>query len=150
LSGGRRNEGPPSPRPSPPSPRAPSAPGECQGEGRELAPPTASAAARHSNPLPASGGRECGWRLLDPEADMKGLEPLIVARGVTRVLPGTVPVTLVRDIDVSIGSGELVAITGVSGSGKSSLLYLMGLLDLPTAGEVRIRDRATAHMDEPE
>jgi lipoprotein-releasing system ATP-binding protein len=43
-----------------------------------------------------------------------------------------------------------VAITGASGSGKSSLLYLLGLLDLPTSGEVRIKGRATAHMDEAE
>jgi lipoprotein-releasing system ATP-binding protein len=77
-------------------------------------------------------------------------EPLIVASGVTRVLPGVVPVTLVHDIDLEIGRNEFVAITGPSGSGKSSLLYLLGLLDLPTAGEVRIRGRATAHMDEAE
>jgi lipoprotein-releasing system ATP-binding protein len=77
-------------------------------------------------------------------------EPLIVASGVTRVLPGVVPVTLVRDIDLAIGRHQFVAITGPSGSGKSSLLYLLGLLDLPTDGEVRIRGRATAHMDEAE
>jgi lipoprotein-releasing system ATP-binding protein len=76
--------------------------------------------------------------------------PLILANGVTRVLPGVVPVTLVRDIDLVIGGNEFVAITGPSGSGKSSLLYLLGLLDLPTAGEVLIRGRATAHMDEAE
>jgi lipoprotein-releasing system ATP-binding protein len=75
---------------------------------------------------------------------------LIAATGVTRILPGPVPVTLVHGIDLAIGSGELVAITGASGSGKSSLLYLLGLLDLPTEGEVRIRDRATVHMDEEE
>ena len=77
-------------------------------------------------------------------------EPLIVASGVTRILPGVVPTTLVHDINLAIGTKEYVAITGPSGSGKSSLLYLLGLLDLPTAGEVRIRGRATAHMDEAE
>jgi lipoprotein-releasing system ATP-binding protein len=75
-------------------------------------------------------------------------DPLIVASGVTRVLPGLVPVTLVHDIDLAVGRKQLVAINGPSGSGKSSLLYLLGLLDLPTAGEVRIKGRATAHMDE--
>jgi lipoprotein-releasing system ATP-binding protein len=79
-----------------------------------------------------------------------GNGPLIVASGVTRILPGIVPVTLVEGIDLSIGGNEFVAITGPSGSGKSSLLYLLGLLDLPTEGEVRIRGRATAHMDEAE
>ncbi len=60
------------------------------------------------------------------------------------------PATLVHDIDLASARSEFVAITGPSGSGKSSLLYLLGLLDLPTAGEVRIRGRATAHMDEAE
>ena len=76
--------------------------------------------------------------------------PLIEARSVTRILPGIVPTTLVHDIDLAIGDNEFVAITGPSGSGKSSLLYLLGLLDLPTSGEVLIRGRATAHMDEEE
>jgi lipoprotein-releasing system ATP-binding protein len=77
-------------------------------------------------------------------------DPLVAAAGVTRILPGVVPTVLVRDIDLAIGANEFVAITGPSGSGKSSLLYLLGLLDMPTAGEVRIRGRATAHMDEAE
>jgi lipoprotein-releasing system ATP-binding protein len=75
---------------------------------------------------------------------------LIEARGVMRILPGIVPTTLVHDINLTISENEFVAITGASGSGKSSLLYLLGLLDLPTAGEVRIRGRSTAHMDEAE
>lgn len=76
--------------------------------------------------------------------------PLIEARKVTRILPGIVPTTLVQDIDLTVSDNEFVAITGPSGSGKSSLLYLLGLLDLPTTGEVLIRGRATAHMDEEE
>jgi lipoprotein-releasing system ATP-binding protein len=76
--------------------------------------------------------------------------PLIEARNVTRILPGIVPTTLVQGITLSIGGNEFVAITGPSGSGKSSLLYLLGLLDLPTSGEVLIRGRATVHMDEEE
>jgi lipoprotein-releasing system ATP-binding protein len=75
---------------------------------------------------------------------------LIEARDVTRILPGIVPTTLVRGINLTIGGNEFVAITGPSGSGKSSLLYLLGLLDLPTAGEVLIRGRSTAHMHEAE
>jgi lipoprotein-releasing system ATP-binding protein len=57
---------------------------------------------------------------------------VIEARGVTRILPGIVPVTLVHDIDLDIGDNEFVAITGPSGSGKSSLLNLLGQLDMPT------------------
>ncbi len=76
--------------------------------------------------------------------------PLIEARNVTRILPGVVPVTLVRDINLKIGDNEFVAITGPSGSGKSSLLYLLGLLDLPTEGQVLLNGRDTVEMDEPE
>jgi lipoprotein-releasing system ATP-binding protein len=75
---------------------------------------------------------------------------LIEARNVTRILPGIVPTMLVRDINLRIAENEFVAITGPSGSGKSSLLYLLGLLDLPTSGEVLIDGRATASMEEQE
>jgi len=77
-------------------------------------------------------------------------EILIEARGVTRILAGIVPTTLVHGIDLAIRVNEFVAITGPSGSGKSSLLYLLGLLDLPTEGEVTIRGKGTAHMTEEE
>jgi lipoprotein-releasing system ATP-binding protein len=72
--------------------------------------------------------------------------PLVEARGVTRTLPGTVPVTLVRDVSIAVGPGEFVAITGPSGSGKSSLLYLLGLLDRPTTGQVLIEGADTAGL----
>lgn len=85
-----------------------------------------------------------------PDASTPLDAPLIEARGVTRVLPGTVPVTLVADIDLSVGAAEYVAITGPSGSGKSSLLYLLGLLDRPSAGEILIRGARTQEMSEKE
>ncbi|MFZ4533118.1 MAG: ATP-binding cassette domain-containing protein, partial [Alsobacter sp.] len=66
----------------------------------------------------------------------------------TRILPGPLPVTLVADIDLAVMPGEFVAITGPSGSGKSSLMYLLGLLDVPTRGEVRIGGRDTATIGE--
>jgi lipoprotein-releasing system ATP-binding protein len=76
--------------------------------------------------------------------------PLIETRGATRILPGEVETVLVREIDLSIGPGEFVAITGPSGSGKSSLMYLLGLLDTPTAGDVLVMGRETSRMDEDE
>ena len=75
---------------------------------------------------------------------------LIEARGVTKVLGGIVPVTLVQDISLAILPREFIAITGPAGSGKSSLLYLLGLLDLPTTGEVLIDGQSTAVMTEDE
>jgi lipoprotein-releasing system ATP-binding protein len=78
------------------------------------------------------------------------MTPLIEARDVTKILAGTVPVTLVKDINLAIMPREFVAITGPSGSGKSSLLYLLGLLDLPTTGDVLIDGRSTNVMLEDE
>jgi lipoprotein-releasing system ATP-binding protein len=84
------------------------------------------------------------------QAPAEASTPLITARGVTRILPGEVPVTLVRDIDLEIGGNEFVAITGPSGSGKSSLLYVLGLLDVPTEGHISILGQDTASMDADE
>ena len=75
---------------------------------------------------------------------------LIETEGLTRVLPETSPVTLVKDVTLSIGEKEFVAITGPSGSGKSSLLYLLGLLDRPTAGRLTLSGRDTGPMSEAE
>ena len=74
--------------------------------------------------------------------------PLIVAQGVTKTLPEGV--TLVSDINLTIDGGEFVAITGPSGSGKSSLLYLLGLLDRPTSGRVLLEGRDTAALPAPD
>ena len=74
--------------------------------------------------------------------------PLISARGLTRVIDGEVPTTLIDGVDLDVMPGEFLAITGPSGSGKSSLLYLLGLLDRPTRGEVTIAGRPTGSLDE--
>lgn len=78
------------------------------------------------------------------------MSALIEARGVTKVLSGIVPVTLVQGINLTIMPREFIAITGPSGSGKSSLLYLLGLLDLPTTGDILIDGRSTTVMTEDE
>jgi lipoprotein-releasing system ATP-binding protein len=73
---------------------------------------------------------------------------LLVAEKVTRRLEGEVPVTLVEDCDVRIERGEFVVIRGPSGSGKSSLLYLLGLLDRPTSGRLLLDGEDTSGFDE--
>lgn len=73
---------------------------------------------------------------------------LLKAQSLVRTLPLTVPVTLVQDISLEIDHGEFVAIMGPSGSGKSSLLYLLGLLDIPTSGRLWLDGQETSGFDE--
>ena len=46
-------------------------------------------------------------------------------------------ITLFNNLNIKINHGELVALVGPSGSGKSSLLHLLALLDEPTNGEIK-------------
>jgi lipoprotein-releasing system ATP-binding protein len=75
-------------------------------------------------------------------------EIALQAVGLVRKIEGAVSHTLVNGIDLAVNKGEFVAITGPSGSGKSSLLYLLGLLDAPTAGEVVICGEPTSKLSE--
>jgi len=74
--------------------------------------------------------------------------PILAAERLGRVLAGEVPVTLVRDIDLEVGRGEFLVIMGPSGSGKSSLLYLLGLLDTPTSGRILLDGQDTSGYGE--
>ena len=49
-------------------------------------------------------------------------------------------ITLFNNLNLKVKQGELVALVGPSGSGKSSLLHLLALLDEPTKGEVKINN----------
>ena len=61
------------------------------------------------------------------------MNPLISLRGIKKSIGSE---QILKGIDLDIFEGEFVSIIGASGSGKSSLLYIMGLLDKPTEGEV--------------
>jgi lipoprotein-releasing system ATP-binding protein len=77
-------------------------------------------------------------------------EIALQAVGLVRRLDGAVSHTLVNGIDLAVNKGEFLAITGPSGSGKSSLLYLLGLLDAPTEGDVIICGQPTSKLSETE
>jgi lipoprotein-releasing system ATP-binding protein len=67
------------------------------------------------------------------------MEAIIAARGLTkgyRTPAGEVPVLLGVDLDVA--AGEMVAVVGASGVGKSTLLHVLGTLDRPDGGSLRI------------
>ena len=61
---------------------------------------------------------------------------------------GKLKVEVLRGVDLSIAPGERVAIVGSSGAGKSSLLQLMGGLDVPSVGEVWVDGRHLARLSE--
>ena len=49
-------------------------------------------------------------------------------------------ITLFNNLNLKINQGDLVALVGPSGSGKSSLLHLLALLDEPSSGDVKINE----------
>ena len=49
-------------------------------------------------------------------------------------------ITLFNNLNLKVKKGDLVALVGPSGSGKSSLLHLLALLDEPTKGDIKIND----------
>lgn len=52
---------------------------------------------------------------------------------------GGEPLTVLDDLDMTVAPGEIVAVVGESGTGKSTLLHLLGALDRPTRGTVRFQ-----------
>lgn len=75
--------------------------------------------------------------------------PALVAQGVTKTYyDGNEPLAILRGIDLTVPAGEMLAIIGASGSGKSTLLHIMGLLDQPTAGSIRVDGMDTAGLNE--
>lgn len=57
---------------------------------------------------------------------------------------------VLRNINLTVRTGEKIAIVGASGSGKSTLLHLLGGLDTPTSGQVFIDDNEVFRMNETE
>src|SRR5262247_1006810 len=64
-------------------------------------------------------------------------EPLLIAEEVEREYHmGPEAVRVLRGVNLTVNTGESVALIGASGVGKSTLLHLLGALDRPTAGRV--------------
>jgi len=73
--------------------------------------------------------------------------PALEVRGVSKTYGvGAATVHALRDVDLVVEAGELVAIMGPSGSGKSTLLTIAGTLEVPTDGEVTVLGQPTSEM----
>ena len=57
-------------------------------------------------------------------------------------------ITLFKNLNLKLGEGELVALVGPSGSGKSSLLHLLALLDDPSKGQIIINKEETKSLSD--
>ncbi len=78
-----------------------------------------------------------------------GSKPVLSFKDVWKVYHvGEVDVTALRGISMSVDHGEFVAVTGKSGSGKSTMMNLMGCLDLPTKGEILLDGQNIAGLSE--
>jgi putative ABC transport system ATP-binding protein len=78
---------------------------------------------------------------------MSEVRPIISCRNLSKIYTmGDQQVRALDGVDLDIAEGEFVAIMGPSGSGKSSLMNLIGALDRPTSGEMWINGRALSEM----
>ncbi|MCB1562323.1 MAG: ABC transporter ATP-binding protein [Alphaproteobacteria bacterium] len=87
---------------------------------------------------------------------MNNLDPLeedvlLRVRGLEKTfVQGGQKLTIFKNLDLKIEAGEIVALVGQSGSGKSTLLQLAGLLDKPTAGNIRVGGKLAVKLSDRE
>jgi len=75
--------------------------------------------------------------------------PALALKGVARTYAeGEGKLDIFHDLNLEVYAGEIVALVGPSGSGKSSLLHIAGLLEAPTAGEVHIAGQNCSALDD--
>ena len=80
---------------------------------------------------------------------MSSTAPALELRNVARSYrEGTGRLDVFKDLSLAVYPGEIVALVGQSGSGKSSLLHMAGLLETPTAGEVLIAGQNCSRLDD--
>lgn len=78
-------------------------------------------------------------------------EYLLETRDLRRVFSETgEKLEILKGVNFSMNEGELVALTGSSGSGKSTFLNLIGMLDTPTSGEILFKGRALSKFNSAE
>jgi lipoprotein-releasing system ATP-binding protein len=77
--------------------------------------------------------------------------PLLSVTGLNkRYRVGAQTIHVLRDLDLAVASGEMVAVVGASGVGKSTLLHLLGGLDRADTGTIRIGEADLGRLTDPE
>lgn len=78
-------------------------------------------------------------------------DSLLSARGVHKTyLLGKRSLEVLRGVDLDLNPGDFLALRGASGAGKSTLLYMLGGLDTPNQGEIRLAGRNLARLSRRE
>jgi len=82
---------------------------------------------------------------------MKATDDIIKMVDITKIYTGVdVGTTALKDIDLVVKKGEFLAITGWSGSGNSTLMHVIGLLDTPTSGTYFLNGTDVSKLGEDE
>ncbi|MDX2343971.1 MAG: ABC transporter ATP-binding protein [Acidimicrobiia bacterium] len=72
------------------------------------------------------------------------MTPVLELADVVKEYPGSPPVRALDGVTMSVNPGELVGIVGASGSGKSTMMNIVGTLARPTSGDIRLEGRDVA------
>ncbi len=87
-----------------------------------------------------------------PPATTKCSDPVFSARALKKQFPrpGREPLTVLDGVDFDLAGGEMTAITGTSGTGKTTLLQILGTLDRPDSGTIACQGENVLDKDDRE
>jgi ATPase subunit of ABC transporter with duplicated ATPase domains len=77
----------------------------------------------------------------------RGVGARVEVRGLTKAYAhGGNQLTVLKGVDLSLAAGDMAAVVGASGVGKSTFLQILGTLDLPTSGSIKFDDEEITTM----
>ncbi len=78
-------------------------------------------------------------------------DSFVKTENLTRIYSsGTIQVTALMDVTLSLDQGQFFGVTGASGSGKSTLMNLLAGLDRPTSGSIKVQGKLISELDKNE